>query len=437
MKSMNSVQEIVERNRRYVFHGGRGWEAPIIFVGGEGCIVNDISGKEYIDCFSGCAGPLFIGWKHPRVVEAIKRHAEFPHSMWAFINIQRVELAEKLARIAPLGLNKTWFGSNGGDAVENAIKGAMLFTGKKEVISLYNAYHGQTIAMLGLMQPAIREGLPPIPGFRQIPPAYCYRCFYGQTYPGCDFECARALEAMIKYGSYNDVAAFIIEPVQGSGGHVYPPDEEYSKIIMETCEKHDVVIIADEVQTGLGRTGKMWGCECIGLQPDIMCLGKPLGGGLPISATIFREELAEKIVPKLWAGMTHSGGPLVCAAASATLDVIVGEKAPEKASKMGDFMTQRLKAMWEEHDLIGDVRGPGLFIGVELVKDRQTKEKATDEALKTARMCLERGVWVGTSQQPGIGNVIKIKPAFVITEEQASKALSVLDSVLTYIEKES
>jgi len=216
---------------------------------------------------------------------------------------------------------------------------------------------------------------------------------------------------------------------------VYPPDKEYSKIVMEICEKYDVLIIADEVQTALGRTGKMWGCECIGLQPDMMCLGKTLGGGLPISATIYREDIAKEVASKLWSGMTHSGAPLMCAAASVTLDVIIEEKAPEKASKMGWFMTRRLKAMSEEDNLIGDVRGPGLYIGVELVKDKQTKEKAADETLKTAQMCLERGVWLGTSLQPGIGNVIKIKPPFVITEEQATKALDVLDSVLKEIEK--
>ncbi len=218
---MDSSSELVEKNEKYVFHGGRGWESPIIFVEGKGCIIKDAAGKEYIDCFSGCAGPLFIGWKHPKIVETIKKHAEMPHSFWAFINPSRVELAEKLANITPTRLNKVWFGCNGGDAVENAIKGAMLYTGKKEIISLYNGYHGQTLALLSLMQPPIRKGLPPIAGFRQIPSAYCYRCFYGKEYPDCDFECAKALESMIKYGSHSDVAAFVIEPIQGSGGHIH------------------------------------------------------------------------------------------------------------------------------------------------------------------------------------------------------------------------
>jgi 4-aminobutyrate aminotransferase-like enzyme len=154
-----------------------------------------------------------------------------------------------------------------------------------------------------------------------------------------------------------------------------------------------------------------------------------LGGGLPISATIYRDDIAKEITPNLWAGMTHSGSPLMCAAASVTLDIIVEEKAAEKSAKMGDYLTQRLKKMGEEYDLIGNVRGPGLFIGIELVKNRKTKEPAVEETLKTAQMCLEKGVWLGTSQQPGIGNVIKLKPPFIINKHETSKVLDVLRAV--------
>jgi len=435
---MPPVEEIIERDSKYVIHGSN--YGPVILVEARGALVKDANGKEYIDCIAGTAGPVLIGWGHPKVVEAIKKQAEFPHAFFGYVNLPRVELAEKLAKIAPRGLTKSWFGSGGGEAVETALKAAIKYTKKKEAISLYEGYHGMTIALSNLGQARLREGLPMVPGFRQIPSPYCYRCFYGQSYPGCDFECARALEEAVKHGSSHDVAAFVMEPIQGMGGHVYPPDKEYARIIRETCDKHGMLIIADEIQTGLGRTGKMWGSECIGLQPDIMCVGKALGGGVPISAAIFREEVAEGAFKdhqprETWHPSTFSGNPINCAVASAVIDVILEEKVPEKAATLGSFLTGKLKELQGRHQLIGEVRGPGLFIGVEIVKDKKTRERAPEEALKAAAMCFERGVWFGLSQQPGIGNVFKIKPPVAITRDQISKAVDVIDGVLNEVEK--
>lgn len=427
----SEAQELLEKDRRYIIHGiGK---TSIILTKGKGALVWDVTGKEYIDCFSQTAGVLGVGHCHPKVVRAIKDQAEkLAHTLPSIINIPKVELAEKLTKIMPSKLSKYFFVSGGSEAVETALKGAMRITGKKEVISLYFGYHGGTIACLSLGQPWHREGYPTVPGFRQIPPPYCYRCFYGKTYPECDFECARALEGAIEYGTYNNVAAFVAEPIQGSGGHVLPPDKEYFKIVRETCDEHDVLLIDDEVQTGFGRTGKMWGCEYFDFQPDIMTISKAMGGGVPIGAAVFREDiLPEDFEEKFWHIFTFGGGPLGCAAASAVVDVIVDEDLPNQAAKTGKSMTARLMDMRDERRLIGDIRGPGLFIGVELVRDRKTKEKATDEAVMVIEKCYEGGAIFGLSMMPGFGNVIKIKPPLLISEEQADRALDVLNAVLS------
>lgn len=438
---LKSADEIIKIDEKYVIHGW-GYN-PRILVEGEGCVVKDIEGKEYIDCMAGAAGPALIGYRHPRVAKAIKEHVDSTLGIegLTFVNVPRVELAEKLASIAPPGLSKIYFGIGGTDATETAVKGAILATGKKEVIGLTYGYYGFTLACVclgGDHGPSIsRKGLPIMPGFRQIPPPYCYRCFYGKEYPGCDFECARMLEHVIRFGSHDDVAAFILEPVLGNGGHILPPSEEYAKIIREICDKYGVLIIADEIQTGLGRTGRMWGSDYIGLKPDIIAVSKQLGGGMPLSATIFREELMpSKYMRELhWQAFSQSGTPITCAAGSAVLDVIVSEKVPEKAERMGRFLTEKLEKMQEIHPYIGEVRGPGLFIGVELVRNRETREQAPLETTKICRLSFENGVIFGQSLRDGLGNVIKIKPPVIITQQQANKVLSVLDDALTKIKR--
>jgi len=437
MEARYSEKELIEKDGRYVIHG---WGySPIVLVEGKGAIVKDINGKEHIDAISMMAGPTSIGSSHPKVIEAVKKQVEkISLTFSGSINIPRVELSEKLAKITPPKLTKFFYACGGSEAIETALKGAMKITGKKEVISLYNAYHGGTLATLSLGQPCHREGFPTIPGFRQIPSPYCYRCVYGKNYPRCNFECARALENMIKYGTYNDVAAFILEPMLGNGGHIIPPDKEYFKIIRKICDKYDVLLITDEIQTGFGRTGKMWACDHYEFQPDIMIVGKAMGGGLPISATIFREDIIPSDFGKrAWHTFTFSGAPIICAAACAAIDVVIEEKLPERAVETGDFMMEHLKLMQEKHPLIGDVRGKGLFIGVELVKDKKTKEKAINEAAKVLKKSEEKGVLFGISSLVSVGNIIKIKPPLNITKDLATRILDVFEEAVSEVEKES
>ena len=349
----------------------------IVLVKGKNSRVWDNQGKEYIDCLSGAAGTTFIGWNRTEVTESVRKQLEFPHAFFGHINLSRVELAEKLVNITPKQLTKAWFACGGGEVNETAVKAAIKSTGKKEVISLFNGFHGISIAMCSLGHRRLREGFPIVPGFRQIPSPYCYRCVYGKSYPGCDFECARALETTIDFGSSFDVAAFLLEPIQGMGGHVYPPDKEYSKIIREICDTHNILIIADEVQTGFGRTGKMFACEHSGIQPDIVCLSKALAAGLPIGATVAKSEIAN------WDEGSHSntfGGSLLsCAASLANIDVIQKENLCERASTVGSHTMKRLQEIREKSNIVGDVRGKGLMIGIEFVKDKETKVKAVEE----------------------------------------------------------
>ncbi|NQS89504.1 aspartate aminotransferase family protein [Patescibacteria group bacterium] len=427
-------KEYLDKDRKYIFHS---WGSlPLVQAEGKGCILKDINGQEYIDCVSQMSGPAGIGISHPRVVKAIKDQVEkLACGLAHAVNMPRVELAEKLAKITPPGMSKLFFATTGGESNEFALKTAMKITGKKEVISVYHAYHGATIALTSLGQHWNRVG-PAVPGFRQIPAPYCYRCPYGKTYPGCNFECAQALEEMIQFGTYHDVAAFIMEPILGMGGHIVPP-QEYFKIIREICDRYGLLFITDEIQTGFGKTGKMWAIEHYDVIPDIMVIGKAMGGGVPISAAVFKEDIVSPELEKdPYHVYTNQGIPLSCAAASAVIDVIVEENIPAKAEKMGEFWYEHLKELQNKHPLIGDIRAKGLFIGLELVKNRKTKERATQEALQVVEECLRQGVIFALSTKPGIGNVIKIKPAMIITEELSSRALQVLDKALEVAEKQ-
>lgn len=397
--------------------------------------MKDIQGKEYIDCLSQMAGPGGVGISHPRVVQAVKDQVEkLACAMTWCSNIPKVQLAKKLAKITPPGMNKFYFATGGSEANEFALKTAIKITGKKEVISVYLAYHGTNIALLSLSNARYREGMPLIPGFYQIPPSYCYRCPYGKVYPDCNLECARALEEMIQFGTHHDVSAFIIEPILGPGGHIVPP-LEYFKIIRKICDKYGILYIADEVQTGFGRTGKMWGMDHYKVIPDIMVVGKAMGGGVPVSAAILKEDIVTSELEKQpYHIYTFEGNPLSCAAASAVVDIVVEENIPRKAEKMGRFWFERLKELEEKHPIIGELRGKGLFIGVELVKDRKTKERASEETARVLEECQRRGVLFARSNWPG--NVIKIKPPIVISEDLSSQAIGVLDEALEVVEKD-
>jgi 4-aminobutyrate aminotransferase-like enzyme len=407
--------------------------APIVAIEARGSILKDINGRQYIDFVSQTSGTAGVGSCHPRVVEAIKKQADslLHNSAW-LINIPKVELAEKLAGITPPKLKKFHFLGGGGETNEFALHLAMRHTKKKEAISLYMGYHGASIAMLNLGQAAHRHGLPAVAGFRQIPPAYCYRCFYGQSYPQCNHLCARFLEEKIRHETYHDVAALIMEPMPANGGHIMPPDKTYFKIIREICDKYGIVLIFDEIQTGVGRVGEMWAADYYDTSPDILVMGK----GIPLGAAAISGEIRMPPDEDQEIISTFAGSALMCAAASAVVDVVLEEKLPQRAKKLGVQIEKRLKQMQEKHRLIGEVRGTGLFWGVELVKDRKTKEKAAKEAVEVCVQARDKGLSIILSGKAGIGNVLNIKPPMTIGEDLLEKGLDILDGVLGEVERD-
>jgi len=435
-----STQEAIKRDRQFLIHG---WGyIPIDVVKGLGAKFWDSDGKEYIDMLSQTAGVVGIGHCNPKVVAAVREQADKSmHLLTSFINDPRTVFSEKLAAVAPGRMKnncKMYISSGGSEANEVALKMAMLSTGKNEVISTYFSYHGGTLAELSLLgQSYSRVGpWPRYPGFHQIPNAYCYRCYFGQEPSSCNLECAEALRYAIKYGSAANVAAFIQEPVPGNGGHMVPGRRDYFKRIREICDENDILYILDEVQTGVGRSGKWWASEYFDVEPDIFTTSKAIGGGMPLAATVIRNGLLpESLIDDQWHIFTFGGHPVSCAAGAAAIDFINEENLPEKAARQGDRLTKRLNEMMAKCKSIGDVRAMGLFIGVEIVKDKATKEPWNEGAGNIFGLALDKGALFGTNASRGNGNVIKLKPPLVITDAEADKALDILEESIAENEK--
>jgi len=360
------------------------------------------------------------------------------HVSWDYYTLPQTDLAQKLAQICPQGLTKSLFSSCGAEAVEFAIKLAKKYCSAKgkpgtHVISLMGSFHGRTSMATALTgQSKIKTGLDNYvaPGVVHAPPPYCYRCFFKMSYPDCDLYCATYLENVIKYGTQGDVAAFISEPVLGEGGIIVPPDG-YLKEALKITKEQRALYIADEIQSGFGRTGKLFAVEWYGVNPDILVMAKGIASGVPIAATISTDEIASTFTAADH-NSTYGGNALMCAAALANIEVLIDEKLPERAGKMGDYFMERLKDLAVKHKLIGDVRGRGLMIGVELVKDQGTKTPAIDETATVRSQMRKRGVLVGKGGTTG--NVLRIQPPLVITEEQAQTAIDALDSSLHAVE---
>ena len=434
-----STQESIKRDRQFLVHG---WGyIPIDVVKGLGSKFWDADGKEYIDMLSQTAGVVGIGHCNPKVVAAVREQAgKSMHILTSLINDPRTIFSEKLAAVAPGRMKnncKMYISSGGSEANEVALKMAMISTGKNEVISTYFSYHGGTLAELSLLgQSYSRVGpWPRFPGFHQIPNAYCYRCYFGQEPSSCNLECAEALRYAIKYGSAGSVAAFIQEPVPGNGGHMVPP-KAYFKRIREICDEHNVLYILDEVQTGVGRSGKWWAAEYFDVEPDILVTSKAIGGGMPIAATVIRNGiLPEALIDDQWQIFTFGGHAVSCAAGAATIDFVNEENLPEKAARQGDRLDKRLNEMMAKYKSIGDVRSMGLFIGVEIVKDKATKEPWNAGAGNIFGLALNKGALFGTNGARGNGNIIKLKPPLIITDAEADKALDILEESIAENEK--
>ena len=412
--------------------GGVATGKPITIVEQKGATFTDTNGREYIDCTSQ-AWSLGIGGCHPNVIAAVAeqiKHAT--HVRTGFGTIPKFLLCKRLTDIAPGNLKKVSFCLHGSVANEGALKLAIRNRpGRRYFLVPWLGYGGRTLSTMAVSYPhPSNRFLTYMENAVRFPHAYCYRCYFDRTYPGCGLECARFLRHLIEHAVDGEPIALFMEPVQGSGGMIDYPLEYYREI-RKICDEYDMLLIWDEIQTAFGRVGAMFAADLYGVVPDIITFGKAIGGGFPLAGTLQREDL-DGFGPGDHS-FTFSHFPVAMAAGVVTLQVLQEEKLPERAAKIGAYITQRLREMQNKYELIGDIRGPGLMLGVELVRNRQTKEPAVEETNRFVDEGIKRGILFGESRYMGLGNVVKIKPPFVITEAQVERMLGVFEEIMALL----
>jgi 4-aminobutyrate aminotransferase len=417
-----------EKYREYVITSMVASIEPVTLSEGEGAVVVDEDGKTYVDGFSGIS-VMNAGHGAPEVAAAAKAQIDkLVHCNSYMYHVQPVaDLAEKLAEITPVPLKKTFFANSGAEALEGAMRITKQHTKKHEFVALQMAFHGRTLGALSITGNSGRKkgGGPYMPGVAFHPAPYCYRCPFGLTYPSCELKCATELRNTVKFATSGDVAAFVAEPVLGEAGIVPPPDGYFQKVA-EICEEHDMLLLVDEVQTGFGRCGEMFAIEASGVQPDVMTMAKGIANGFPLGAFTVTDEIAAAFKPGDHLS-TFGGNPVSCAAALATIGVLEKRRLPQEAKRKGQSALAALRELKARHPLVGDVRGMGLMIGIELIADAG-KTPAAQAAARVRTLCRERGLLVGVG---GVyGNVVRFQPPLVITDAQIASCLDTLDWAL-------
>src|SRR5262252_1359481 len=401
------MTDTIQKYKDYVMTGFLKSVAPIVIDHASGVTVWDDQGREYLDCFSGIS-VVNAGHNHPRVIAAAKMQMDkLVHCSSYLYHVKPVaDLAEKIAEIAPQGLTKTFFGNGGAEAIEGALKLARLYSGKHEFISLHASFHGRTWGTLSITgnQGRKKRGGPYASGIAFAPAPYAYRSLWPDDPERCAQHCAKCLEDVIRFETSGDVAAFIAEPVLGEGGILVPPSN-YFREVKKVLDRHGILFIADEVQSGFGRTGKMFSIEHYGVVPDILVTAKGIADGFPLSAFTTRPEIAAAFQPGDHLS-TFGGNPISCAAALANIEVMLEENLPARAAETGEYARKSLRELQEKNSLIGEVRGHGLMIGVELVRDEKLTP-ANSEAEAVRDSLLRQGVLVGVG---GVyGNVVRFQ----------------------------
>ena len=407
---------------------------PLAVAQAQGVAVEDVDGNRFLDCAAGIA-VCSTGHCHPRVTQAIRDQADrLLHICGAdFYDPQYISLAERLGELAPGDDPKRVFLANSGaEAVEAALKLARHNSERPRILAFFGAFHGRTMGAVSLTasKSVYAGGFGPLlPGIAHVPYAYCYRCVYNLSYPACNLACVDYIEDVLFARSFpaDEVAAIFVEPVQGEGGYIVPPPGWLSKL-RALCDKYGILLVADEVQSGIGRTGKMLAIEHWDVEPDIVCLAKALASGMPLSAMIARDEIMNW--PPGAHGSTFGGNPVCSAAAHATLDVIEDEGLLDNATRVGGRLLSNLHDLAEESRLLGDVRGLGLMVAVELVKDKVSKEPAKKEVEAVVQACFQRGLLL----LPCGPSSIRFSPPLIITAAQAETALAIFVEALKEVE---
>lgn len=427
-------KRIVEEEQR---HMSPGLQSIALYSGlamaqGSDCTLIDEDGKRYIDFVAGI-GVGSVGHCHPHYVEALKRQVE-QLTFSSFTTEVRAKFLHLVASVTPKGLSRIQMFSGGAEAVEAAFRLAKSATRRFEFIGFWGGFHGKTGGVLGLLGDDFKKELGPfMPGLYSSPYGQCYRCPWKLTFPSCGLACAEHLRQVIRYQTQGAIAAIIVEPIQATAGNVVPPPG-FLPAVRDIAHEHGALLIADEMQTGFGRTGLMWGCDHDGVVPDLMTVGKGIAGGFPLSALISTDELTSRkpFANPSGSSSSYGGNPLAAAAGLATLEIILKDDLVKHAERVGSVMLARLRAMQERHRCIGDVRGRGLLLGLELVRDRESKEPLQKEVTQALfQECLRRGL-VAMCYAP----IVRIIPPLVITEAQALEGLELLDEALATVARD-
>ena len=423
------AQAVIEKDRQYTAPAyGRVY--PLVVKRGRGVVIEDVDGNLFLDFMAGIA-VANTGHSHPRVVQAIEEQADkFLHICGSdFYYEPMAQLAEKLSQLAPgAGTKRVFFTNSGTETVEAAFKLARFATKRQHVIAFHGAFHGRTMGALSLTasRSSHRAQFSPlVPDVHHVPYGFCHRCPYHLNYGSCEIACVSYLERVLfRYEvAPEEVAAIFVEPIQGEGGYIVPP-REYLPMLQDLCRRHGILLVADEIQSGFGRTGKMFACEHWGIEPDILCTGKGIASGMPLGAMIARSEIST------WTpgthGSTFGGNPVACAAALATLAVIE-DGLLHNATKVGGYLKDKLNALQTQHAVIGDVRGLGLMIGVEFV--RADGSGTPDAALRDQAMnkCFEKGLLLLSCGE----STLRFCPPLIVTEEESATAAEIFDAALS------
>ena len=422
------TKEEIEAGQKAIMGGNVGGKFDLIVKKAYGSTIEATDGRKFLDCTSQ-AWSCGIGFNHPKVNKAVQEQVElFSHIRTSFDTIPKLLLSKKLAELAPGNLNKVNYCLHGANANEGALKLAFRNRlGKNKFISFYDAYHGRTFTSMNACWPHPNNAfLSYMNGSVRVPQAYCYRCPFGCKYPQCGLQCANFLETAVKNAVDGGAAALIMEPIQGNGGMIEYPKEFY-KAVREICDRNELILIWDEIQSGFGRCGTYFSSERYDVAPDIIVFGKALGGGHPIAGFIARDDLAP-LAPGDHS-FTFAHYPVAMAASVATLEVMEEEDICGQFRDKGAYVTKRLMEIKDKYRVIGDIRGPGLMIGIELVKDKDTKEKNFEAEHYMVHEAMNRGLLIGGSKYLGLGNVVKIKPPAVVTYEELDYVLDVFEEL--------
>jgi len=426
-------REIVAREARHIAPGYQSFAlySGLAMARGSGATLWDEDGNEYIDFIAGIAVGS-IGHCHPHYVEALKRQAE-RLTFGSFTTETRARFLELMASITPEGLTRIQLFSGGAEAVEAGLRLAKAATGRQEVVGFWGGFHGKTGGVLGLLGSDFKHHQGPfLPGQYSTPYADCYRCPLKLRYPDCGIACAEYVRDVIRYQTAGEIAAIIVEPIQGTAGNVIPPDG-FLRAIQSVARDHGALLFADEMITGFGRTGSMWGTDHDGVVPDIMTVGKGVGGGFPLAGVVSTDTLTSS---KPWSNPSFSsssygGNPLASAAGLAALEIILKEDLVEHSNRVGAVMLTELHRLKEKYRTVGEVRGRGLLLGIELVEDRQSRKPLDRTITRDLYLeCLRRGL-VAMTYAP----TIRLNPPLVITEPAARAGLAILDDALGVVLK--